>query len=108
MNDRLLSLLGLCRRAGKLTIGCDSVIESVSSGETQLVIFASDASQNTRKSVLSSIADNVKIITLNYDKETISASLGRLCAVAGVNDEGFAKKLLQLSENNNGEECNLC
>lgn len=108
MNDKLLSLLGLCRRAGKLTIGCDSVIESVNCGETQLVLFVSNASQNTRKTVLNSVADKVKIITLNHDKETVSASLGRLCAVAGVNDKGFAKKLLQLLENNNGEECNLC
>ena len=29
MNDRLLSILGLCRRAGKIVIGTDPVIESV-------------------------------------------------------------------------------
>lgn len=109
MNDRLLSLLGLCRRAGKITVGCDPVIDSVKSGEAQLVFFARDASKNTRKTVLGSVAESgVKIITLDYDKQDISNSLGKLCAVASVTDEGFAKKLLSLSGDDNGEECNLC
>ena len=29
MNDRILSLMGLCRRAGKIAMGNDVVIESV-------------------------------------------------------------------------------
>lgn len=109
MTDRALSLLGLCRRAGKITIGCDAVIESVTSGQAQLVIFAADASGNTRKTVLSSVSESgIRIIDLVYDKEKISASLGRLCAVASINDAGFAKKLVKLLGEDNGEECNLC
>lgn len=109
MNDKFLSLLGLCRAAGKITIGCDAVIESVAKKEAKLVLFASDVSENTRKNVLSSIAGSgVKIISLDYDKENISASLGKLCAVSSINDSGFAKRLAELSGENNGEECNLC
>lgn len=109
MSDRLLSLLGLCRRAGRLTIGCDPVKESVTKGEAQLVLFAKDASANTLKDV-ASVAEKagVKTVTIAYDKKEISASVGKLCAVAGVNDGGFAKKILELSGKDNGEECDLC
>ena len=109
MNDRLLSLLGVCRRAGKITIGCDPVIESVKKGESSLVIFAKNTSENTRKTVLSAVAQSeVEVLNLDYDKEDISVSLGKLCAVASINDKGFAKKLLSLAGEKNGEECNLC
>ncbi|MCQ4021979.1 MULTISPECIES: ribosomal L7Ae/L30e/S12e/Gadd45 family protein [unclassified Ruminococcus] len=109
MNDRFLSLLGLCRRAGKITIGSDPTIESVKKGEARLVLFAKNASANTRKNVLgAAIQSGVKVIDIDYDKEDISVSLGKLCAVASVNDEGFAKKLLSLAGEKNGEECNLC
>ena len=109
MNDRLLSLLGLCRRAGKITIGRDPVIESVKKGELSLVIFARNTSENTRKTVLRAVAQRaVEVLNLDYDKEDISVSLGKLCAVASINDKGFAKKLLSLAGEKNGEECNLC
>ena len=109
MNDRLLSLLGLCRKAGKITIGCDPVIESVKKGESRLVIFAENASDNTRNAVLNAVAPSgVRVINLDYNKEDISVSLGKLCAVASINDDGFAKKLLSLAGEKNGEECNLC
>ena len=109
MNDKLLSLLGLCRRAGKITLGCDPVIDSVKNKEASLVIFARNISDNTRKTVLNAVAQSgVRVIKLDYDKEDISVSLGRLCAVASINDEGFAKKLLSLAGEKNGEECNLC
>ena len=109
MNDKLLSLLGLCRRAGKITIGCDPVLDSVKNKEASLVIFARNISDNTRKTVLNAVAQSgVRVIKLDYDKEDISVSLGRLCAVASINDEGFAKKLLSLAGEKNGEECNLC
>lgn len=109
MNDKFLSLLGLCRAASKISIGCDPVIESVAKKEAVLVLFAGDASENTKKTVLNSIADSgVRTISLDYDKENISVALGKLCAVASINDKGFAKKLVELLGEKNGEECNLC
>lgn len=109
MGDKFLSLLGLCRRAGKLVIGCDPVIDAVKNGQLSLLLFAQDASENTKKTVLKSASGfDLKIITVDYDKNDISYSIGKACAVAGVCDEGFAKKLLKLSGENDGEECNLC
>lgn len=43
-SDRLLSLLGLARRAGRLTMGNDAVIDSLEEGVSALVLFADDLS----------------------------------------------------------------
>ena len=40
MNNKLLSLLGLMRRAGKLSLGFDAAAESAVSGESSLILTA--------------------------------------------------------------------
>ncbi|MBQ8795304.1 MAG: ribosomal L7Ae/L30e/S12e/Gadd45 family protein [Clostridia bacterium] len=95
MNDRLLSFLGLCRRAGKMKIGCDTVIESVEEGNACLVLMARDISENTKKKVTSAL-NSTDCEILNYSKDELSFSLGKTCAVLAVEDEGFAKKLKEL------------
>ena len=93
MTDRFLSLLGLCRRAGRLVLGNDPVIDSINLRKAKLVIIASDCSHNTAKGVLS-IAHrcSVKAYTVSYTKEEISLSVGKHTAVLSITDDGFAKK----------------
>lgn len=93
MNDKLLSLLGLCRRAGKLTLGNDPVIDSISLKKAKLVLVASDCSQHTSKGVLS-IAHrcSVRAYVVPYTKEEISLAVGKYTAVLSICDDGFAKK----------------
>lgn len=95
MNDRLLNFLGLCRRAGKMKIGCDTVIESVELGNARLILMASDISENTKKKVTAAL-NSTDCETLNYTKDELSFSLGKTCAVLAVEDDGFAKKLKEL------------
>lgn len=102
MNDRILSLLGLCRRAGKLVIGADPTIDSINKGKSKIVIFAGDFSKNSIKPVLSAAhSSNIKALGINRSKDEISLALGKLCGVVSVEDKGFAEKLLQLIENEN-------
>lgn len=98
MNDRLLSLLGLCRRAGRLVIGADPVREAVEADKAFLVLSASDISQNTEKKIRASVEakGNVNYCIIKRTKDEISFSLGKTCAVLAIIDEGFAKKLLEL------------
>lgn len=97
MNDKILSLLGLCRRAGKLTIGNDAVIENILSGDAKLVLMAKDISKNTLKGVLSALRQNeIKYYTINRSKDELGSAVGKYCAVLSVNDKGFAKKLIEL------------
>ena len=102
MNDRILSLLGLCRRAGKLVIGADPTIESIIKGKSKIVIFASDFSKNSIKPVLTAAhSGNIKAFCINRSKDELSFALGKLCGVLSVEDKGFADKLSQLIENEN-------
>ncbi len=93
MTDRLMSLLGLCRRAGKIVLGNDPVIDSINLKKAKLVIVAQDASQHTAKGVLSaSHRNNVKAHVVEYTKDDISLAVGKYTAVLSIIDEGFAKK----------------
>ena len=49
MNDKILSLLSLATKAGKVTGGEDSVEKAVKGKKASLVIISSEASENTRK-----------------------------------------------------------
>ncbi|MBQ7809955.1 MAG: ribosomal L7Ae/L30e/S12e/Gadd45 family protein [Clostridia bacterium] len=102
MNDKLLNFLGLCRRAGKMKIGCDTVVESVELGNSKLVLMASDISENTKRKVISAL-NGVECNILDYTKDELSFSLGKTCAVLSVEDEGFAKKLSELISNKGGK-----
>ena len=77
MNDRILSLLGLCRRAGKLVIGADPTIESINKGKSKIVIFANDFSKNSIKPVLTAAhSGNIKAFCINRSKDELSFALG--------------------------------
>lgn len=47
--NRILSLLGLARRAGKTVLGFDATCAAVEKGRIQLVILAGDTAGHTRK-----------------------------------------------------------
>ena len=51
--DKLLNFLGLCKRAGFLISGAETVTRAISEAKAQLVLYASDVSENSLKKVLS-------------------------------------------------------
>ena len=105
MTDRILSLLGMCRRAGKLVIGAQPCIDSISKRKSNLIIFANDFSRSSAKPVLEKAhQSDVKTLVLNRSKEEISLALGKLCGVVSVEDNGFAKKLTELINSEQGGE----
>ena len=64
MNDRILSLLGICKRAGKLITGADTTIDSIRKSKAKLVIFANDFSKSSKKSVQTA-ADECNVKTMD-------------------------------------------
>ena len=94
MNDRVLSFLGLCRRAKKLVIGAEICEQSIREGKSLLILHASDASQNSLKRVKRAAEEcGITVLDSGRSKDELSAALGRLCAVLSVEDRGFADKL---------------
>lgn len=105
MNDRLLSLLGLSRKAGKVQIGFDPVKDAIETGKAELVLTAADISANTAGKIKAAAEQfGVELICINRSKEELSFALGKTCALVAVTDKGFSKRLkeLTLAECNEG------
>ena len=97
MNEKVLHLLGIARRAGRLTLGNDAVIEALRKGHTHLILFASDLSPRTSGGVgFAAKEEGVASVKINATMDEISMALGKRTGVVAVNDQGFAKKLLAL------------
>lgn len=100
MNDRILSLLGICKRAGKLITGADTTIDSIRKSKAKLVIFANDFSKSSKKSVQTAANKyNMKTLTINQSKEKIKFTLRKICRVMTTKNKSFANKLEQLIKN---------
>lgn len=97
MNDRLLSFLGLCKRAGYLISGADTVIRTMKEGKALLALTADDFSDNSRKNVEKAAETyNVPLRELHRSKDELSFALGKHCGVVCVTDKGFADKILTM------------
>lgn len=97
MNEQLLHLLGIARRAGRLSLGNDPAIEALRKGHTHLILFASDLSPRTAGGVgFAAKEEGVAAVQTKATMDEISMALGKRTGVVAVNDAGFAKKLLAL------------
>ena len=106
MNDSALNLLGLCRRAGKLSLGHDACKQAINSGKAKLCIICSDASERLSDEVSGLAKSHGKTVyNVRYTMLDIKQALSFKAAVFTVDDEGFAKSLIvKLNENQSGEE----
>ena len=99
MNDRLLSLVGLARRAGRLSLGFDAAAEAMNKGRTKLLIIACDLSGNSTASIIRTAErTHTKTIVINRTKAQIGAAVGKEAGIIAVNDEGFAEKMAAYDE----------
>ena len=101
-NDRLLSFLGLCRRAGKMTIGNDAVTENINNGKAYLIILAQDVSDRTEETLrkkLEKSGSRLEIRKLPYSRDDMNAALGKFAGVMSVDNRGFAKKIIEMMGN---------
>ncbi|MBQ2903473.1 MAG: ribosomal L7Ae/L30e/S12e/Gadd45 family protein [Clostridia bacterium] len=98
-NPKLLSLLGMCRKAKKLSCGHDAAIGSIRSRGARLCLLSSDSSQRLRKEIEREAAfdgRNIPVGLLASTADEIGWATGLKSAVLTVNDEGFAKTMLSL------------
>ena len=107
MNKNLLSLLGIARRAGRLTLGFDPSVSSINGGEVFLLILAGDLSERTMRNITAlSKEKRVRTIVLeDISMDQIGAAIGKRTGIVAVNDEGFANKLEILCCESRQEEC---
>ena len=97
MNNKLLSLLGIARRAGRISLGFDAAVDSVHGGQCKLLLLANDLSERTKRAIVRTADDSkVKTVFLDIPMEELGASVGKLTGIISVNDQGFADKMITL------------
>lgn len=92
MNDPILHLLGLAKRAGKLQIGEEPVGTVARARKAKLIVVAENATDNTkRRATHFSEQGNAPFLVLPSSKEEMGAILGReSVAMLAVTDAGLA------------------
>ena len=103
MNDKVLSSLGLAKKAGKLTVGTNLVSTFIRNGSNpSLVILACDASANTKKLIESASRHHkVHCVCTAYTKDQLSDAIGASYYISciAVLDKGFGEMITKhLSE----------
>lgn len=94
--DKLLALLGLAKRAGRLAVGFRAVEKMVRHGEKPLVIIATDvgASQRGKITRWEPVAG---FITEVLHSDDMARTLGRdKLVVVGLSDSGFVRGIKKL------------
>ncbi len=105
MNNRQLSLLGLCRRSNHLSMGHDACLEAIKDGRAKLCLLTADSSDRLKNEFAREIdfqKKDIPLIYSSYSFDDIKKATGRPAGVLTINDEGFAGSFLKLEENQNG------
>ena len=97
MREKTLHLLGLMRRANAIAVGEENTGSTARAGKAQLLLLASDASENARRRAEGFAAGReAPLITLPFTKEEIASSVGLSGgSMAAITDVGFAAALLK-------------
>ena len=79
----ILGWMGLCKAAGGVTSGFDSVLGEVRCGKAKLVMISADASDRTRKQIKDKCGfHGVKCVECEFTSEELGHAIGRDSAVA--------------------------
>lgn len=103
--NKLLSMLGLARRAGKLAPGFDAAAEALRAGKAAGAVACADISEKTYKN-LKYEADRagVPVMRLRAESTEAGGAVGKRAGVFAICDAGFFKAIKELNENQDTDE----
>lgn len=97
--DKILSMLGLARRAGRLSMGHDAVIGSVRAKKAKLVLVCAEISQGTKKDIeftVNKFSPHTPVAIADIAVGEIYSACGYKAGVVAVNDENFSNRIISL------------
>ena len=102
INKKVLGLIGLSAKAGKVSFGADSVENGIRKKVVKLVIVAEDSSDRT-KDKFKKICNEFQIPIMQIaDIETLSKTIGKNNkAILGIQDINLSREIEKI--NNGGE-----
>ena len=96
-NKRVLGMLGISAKAGKIVCGTDATIEDIERHRVKLVIVAKNASEKTKKNI-KYICDKNQTIILEFgDINEISKTIGKdNKAIIGIKSKSLSREIEKL------------
>ena len=96
--DRMLNMLGLCARAGKLITGEKACVQAIRAGGAQVALLDGAASANAVKALTDACTSHGVLLvrTGNCSLGDAIGKPGRMAAV--VTDAGMAARIIELSD----------
>ncbi|MFR6065219.1 MAG: L7Ae/L30e/S12e/Gadd45 family ribosomal protein [Eubacterium sp.] len=97
--NKLLSIIGLARRAGALSMGHDMAEKAIYASKAKLLLFADDASERVKKEfsvTLEKNKSNIPVYTLPASISEIHYSCGYKAGIITVNDSNFSSRIISL------------
>lgn len=90
-------MIGLAQRAGKCSLGEETIVKSIRNKKAKLVLLASDTGLQTRKKITDKCKTYEVPFAIVDDRETLSNAIGKSQRVAvAIVDTGFATKIKSL------------
>lgn len=94
INNKILGLIGLAMKAGKVCFGADSVEENIIKKKTKLAIISEESSERTKNKFISICKKYTVPVIIYGDIESLSKSIGKSNkAILGINDINFSNSI---------------
>ena len=95
-SNKVLSLIGLAQKAGRLVSGEFSTEKAIKTGNAYLALVADDASENTQKKFRNSCEYYGVPVRFISNREELGTAIGRqFRASLAILDGGFAEAILK-------------
>lgn len=97
INNKVCGLLGLARRAGKLSFGTEACKKEIESNKVKLIIIAADAAERTKMNFKNICSEKEIPIFEILNIEEMSKAIGQSNkAVVGIKDINFSKEIIKI------------
>lgn len=97
--EKIFGMLGLARRAGRLSMGHDVALQSLIKGKAKCLFFCSDISQRLIREIKHTLEKreiDLPVFETLFTMEEIHMATGYRAGVFTIDDENLANKIIQL------------
>ena len=106
MPKKYISMLGMARRAGRLSMGHDTALGSLREQKAQLIIFARDISPRLIEEFTvarDKYNNELEMLQIDESIDELHKAIGYKAGVIAVNDSNFSVRLIQLIKQEENE-----
>lgn len=100
--EELLNFIGIANRAGKIITGETILLNAIKKHKIKFLIIATDSGKASYKKFTDKAHSYKILVNDRFTKMEISNAIGRPRTIIGIADNGFAKRLIEMTNNCKG------